>query len=200
MKNYTIATLFAIILVTMFSCSKPVDDQLSGFLLMGPYTTAAQSERVRNVFVTEEGKDAKELMPIYKQMFEFPFTAATAARSQQILLNDFQIDNNSKAVAKIDEYLKKAETGEEKAFDYAVAANIANLALSSGYFTRENNLEQNEKILADVRKHYKEWIPYLKDFTKGRAKLNSEHQDSFEFVVDDILLTNESSPYLKLSL
>lgn len=200
MKNYTLTSLLSLILLTMFSCSKPVDDQLSGFLLMGMYTVASQPEEVNNLLMNDQQTDGKNLIPGYKQIFEFPFTAATAQRSQAILMNDFQIDTNRKAIAKIDEYINKAEKSENKAFEYAIAANIANLSNSSGYFTKEENLEQNKRLLHETRKHYKEWTSYLKDFKNGRAKLNLDHQDRFEEVVDDILLKSESSPYLTLSL
>ena len=198
MKKFSVLTLLMVAMFTLFSCSnKPKDDQLSGFLLMGPYTLSAKPQVLNTV---PEDTDNDALVAIYKQGFEFPYPQSLTLQGQQILLNEFQVTDKHTTLKAIDAQMAQAKESNHKAFNYAVAANIASWAYCTGYFTKEDVLAENNKILTETRKHYSDWEKYLDDFKEGRRAANKPQQERFDQIVAQVLLAQEHSPYKKVVL
>ena len=198
MKKFSVLTLLMVAMLTLFSCSnKPKDDQLSGFLLMGPYTLSAKPQVLNNVQVDA---DNDALVATYKQGFEFPYNQSLAMDGQQILLNEFRATDKATSLKAIEAQMAQAKESNHKAFNYAVAANIASWAYCTGYFTKEDVLAENNKILTETRKHYSDWEKYLDDFKEGRRAANKPQQERFDQIVAQVLLAQEHSPYKKVVL
>lgn len=200
-------TKFYILIITAYlltSCSKDVsDDVLSGQMLMGPFTTLGMSGVVMNQQLDGvlELADA-ELMDAYKSIFATPYNSINASQTTQILLNEYRATDKNTTEAAIKKLFTKAEASDFKAYEYACAVNVANLAFASGYFTQTDVSINEQNVLKQAKLNYSDWENYLEDFLEGReSNLKEDPNDSqqlFEIVVNEVLLKHEQSPFLKL--
>lgn len=203
MKNYSICLLI-LSLFSITSCSKKqADDRLSGHILMGPFTTmiisgTTMSEKLNDLSDVPD----EELQDEYKALFALPYSPAISQQAKNILSNEYQVSNNSAVEETITGLLDKSKSSEYKAYQYARAVNVANMAYSAGYFSKDEVSSCEQKVLIEAKANYKSWADYLEDFLSGRAKyLNKDpngDQPLFEAVVNGILLDNDNSPYVTL--
>lgn len=203
MKNITFYVLL-ISITLLTSCSnKLTDNELSGHLLMGPFaTTALSGNVVSQKFESLADVADDELVKGYKEIFALPYKPQLSEQAKAILLNDYNVKDKATTNSAISKLLEESKSEEHKAYNYACAANVANLAYASGFFTKNDVEVSEQKVLNEAKSNYSSWDKYLKDFLKGREVNFKEDpnnsQQLFEIVVDELLLKNDNSPYLKL--
>ena len=201
-----IKTFYFLIIGIVFltSCSKQAsDDTLSGHLLMAPFTSTSYSGKVmdENLNALSEASD-EESITMYKSIFALPYKQHFAEQAKAILLKDYNATDKASTTNAIDKLAEDVKSLDFKAYTYACAVNVANLAYASGYMTKEDVSKIEQNVLIEAKSNYSSWTTYLEDFLKGREKFLKEDpnnsQQLFEIVVNEVLLKNENSPFLKL--
>lgn len=203
MKNLSyLVLLFSVIILS--SCSNKLsDNDLSGHLLMGPFaTTAISGDLVNQKLQSLIDANDDDLIKGYKDIFALPYHSEAAQHAKVILLNDYNVTDKATTSVAIKKLLENSKSGNYKAYSYACAVNVANLAYASGYLIQKDVEVYEQKILAEATVNYNNWKKYLNDFLKGREiQLKDDpnnSQQQFEIIVNELLLKNENSPYLKL--
>lgn len=198
MKKIKKITVLLIVLFTIISCSKKTqDDQLSGFLLLGPYAILSKPQSIE---ILNDDLSDEEMLQAYKQIFEFPYPASASALAKSIMLKDFNATDKATSLKAIEKKLNESKNSDKKAFSYAVAANAASFGYSAGYLTKQEVLDYNSKILKEVRNNYDDWESYLIDFKEGRRAQKLPNQDLFDLAVDTFCLEDSKSPYINVEL
>ncbi|MXV37347.1 DUF1266 domain-containing protein [Flavobacteriaceae bacterium Ap0902] len=204
MRNFKLLTLLLGLFI-LGSCSSPkVDDELSGHLLMGPYTTTNVSgSRMNEALNILADASDEEKIEGYKQIFGHPYAREYEQQAKATLLQDYNITDETTTKSGIEKLLENAKEMDYKAIEYAKAVNVANFAYSAGYISLEDTKQYEQQVLKEARANYSDWETYLNDFLEGRAMdqlANQDYQEVFETNVNEILLKNENSPYKHVGL
>lgn len=203
MKKIPFFTLLSSILLLSSCSNKLADNELSGHLLLGPFSTAGKSgDMINQKLESLANVSDEELIKGYKELFAFPYPVQMAPQAQAILLKDFNATDKTSAIGAINVLMEESKSGDHKAYTYSLAVNVANLAYSSGYFTQKDVTDYEQKVLIEAKINYSNWDKYLNDFLKGREnKLKDDPNSSqqlYEVIVHELFLKNKNSPYLKL--